>query len=473
MIEDFYGRKSTKDDGRSVASQEKDWRADCHDQGNEPGRAFADPDRSASRYAKKTRPEFDDLLTHIEAGECGMLALWESSRGDRTLSTWAGFLELCRRKNVLIRILSHGRTYDMRNRRDWRTLADEGVDAADESEKISERTTRGKRDAAAEGKPVGRRGYGWVRVYDQHGRVETQVPDPETGPIVVEIVTRIAAGEKNGVVAADLNKRGIPAAEGGLWTDRQIRQLAIRPAHAGHRVHQGQIVRQGTWEPLVDPAVWERARARLTSHPSTGRSNVTHWLTGAVVCGGCDASAFRASPRKNGPAYSCRACFKVSASARGIEPVIETLVVGRLRNVDAAELFAPAEDDRALKAAIAEETALRNRLDEHYAEAAAGNLSAAGLAAVERLLLADIKRVAGKVRNLAMPPELSELADVDVAGVWGDLSPTTKRDVTRWVAAIVLDPGTRRDGQRFNRARLGRSKWKNDTRTWGEIWAGA
>lgn len=475
---DFYGRKSTKDDGRSVASQEKDWRSDCAESGNEPGRSFSDPDRSASRYARKARPDYEELLAHIEGGHCEMLALWETSRGDRDLERWARLLSLCRRQNVLIRILSHGRTYDMNNRRDWRTLADEGVDAADESEKISERTLRGKRDAAAEGRPVGRRGYGWIRIYDQHGRVATQEPDPVTGPIVAEIIARIANGEKNGEIAADLNGRGIPTAEGGKWTDRQIRQLAIKPVHAGLRVHRGEIARKGTWEPLIDPVVWERAYARLTSHPATGTSRVSHWLTGAVLCGGCEKGYLRAAPRKNGNAYGCRTCFRVSASARGLEPVLETLVRGRLRGADVAELFAPAVDDNALRAAVTEETALRDRLNQHYAEAAAGRLSATGLSAVERLLLADIKRAGEKVKTLALPAAAVDLADgvaaeqwgSDIDSRWDDLTPTKRRDVTRLVAEVVLDPGTKRDGQRFNRARLRRSSWRNDSRTWGDIW---
>jgi len=478
MRSDLYGRKSDADEGRSVASQEKDWHADCAEQGFELGRKFADPDRSASRYATRDRPDYAALLAHIAAGDCEMLSLWENSRGSRDLGEWAELFKLCRVEGVLIRVISHKRTYDVRNRRDWRALADDAVESADESEKISERTVRGKRDAAAAGRPVGRRGYGWIRTYDRRGRVESQIPDPETGPIAAEIITRIAAGDDKddlGAIARDLNKRGIPTAEGGQWTDRQIRQLAIKPVYAGLRVHQGKIVGDGTWEPLVPREVWERAYARLTSHPATGSSNVKHWCTGAVRCAPCGGN-LRAAPRKTGDAYQCRECFKVSASARGLEGVLEPVILGRLRKSDINALIAKGSTDGELRAALAAEKVLRDRLDAHYAEAARGDLTAGGLAAVERLLLVDIDTAARKVHRLALPAELGDLAGKtgeEIAARWGGYSARRRRDITRLLADVRLLPGTRYDGPRFNELRLAPSRWAGDERTWGEIWADA
>jgi len=469
---DFYGRKSSSDDGRSVASQEKDWLADCAANDFEQGRKFSDPDRSASRYAKKDRPDYAQLLAHIASGDCEMLALWESARGSRDLGEWAALLGLCRTQGVLIRVISHGRTYDVRNRRDWRALADEAVDAADESEKISERTLRGKRDAAAEGRPVGRLGYGWKRTYDRRGRVDGQLPDPQTAPFVREMIERIAKGDTCGAIARDLNERKVPAAEGGTWTDRQVRQLAIRPVYAGLRVHRGKVIGEGTWAPLVAREVWERAHARLTAHPATGSSYVSHWCTGAVRCGLCDGN-LRASPRKTGDAYGCRDCFKVSASARGLEGVLEPLVLGRLRKSDVTSLIAKGSTDAELRAAIAAEQTLRDRLEAHYDEAARGDLSAGGLAAVERRLLADIETAAQKVARLALPSELNDLAGQtgdEIAARWPGYTPRRKRDITRLLADIRLLPGTRYDGPRFNVLRLGPSRWIGDSRTWGEIW---
>ncbi len=76
MRADLYARKSSADAGRSVARQERAWRADCAREGIEPGRVFVDPDFSASRYATRERPDYAALLEHIESKSCEMICLW-------------------------------------------------------------------------------------------------------------------------------------------------------------------------------------------------------------------------------------------------------------------------------------------------------------------------------------------------------------------------------------------------------------
>ncbi|MEQ4301576.1 recombinase family protein [Plantactinospora sp. B6F1] len=489
---DFYGRKSNRDDGQSVAGQEAEFRDDCEDQGFEVGRIFADPDRSASQYARRPRPDFGELLAHIRSGRCQILSMWESSRGSREEVEWFTFLKLCRTQGTRIRILSHGRTYNLSVRRDWRTLADEGVDAADESAKISERTRRGKRIAAREGRPVGRLGFGFKRVYDDRGKFVEQIPHPEQAPVVREIITALADGEQAGKIAAKLNERGIPTPQqpcpndcnrdhqhmkAGPWTDRQVRQLAIRPAYAGIRVHQEKAIGPGKWQPLVDPKVWQRAYDRLTKSRSLHNDpRVSHWLTGAVECSVC-GSTLRSVSRSQGGAYAyqCRnpECYKVSGSARGLEGTIEPLILLRLTGPDADTIFNPDSDDSAVEAARAEEKRLRDHLDSFYSRAAdpAAGLSAAGLAAVEARLLPQIEAAAAKVDRLSMPSELAEFTSAkDIADKWSGLPARKRRDVVRALAHVVLVPGARGGGPKFDRWRLAGSRWRGDDRSWGDLW---
>jgi site-specific DNA recombinase len=70
----------------------------------------------------------------------GVLWLWESSRGDRKLSSWAAMLETCREHKVGIYVVTHRRLYDMVNGREWKTLAEDRVDSQAESDKTSEWT---------------------------------------------------------------------------------------------------------------------------------------------------------------------------------------------------------------------------------------------------------------------------------------------------------------------------------------------
>jgi site-specific DNA recombinase len=470
---DLYTRKSSKDDGRSVEAQEDDWRDDCGDQDLEPGRVFTDPDRSASRHARKGRPDFDALIEHIKAGHCEVLSLWEASRGSRKVGEWADFLDLCRNKKVLIRVISHSRTYDMSVRRDWRTLIDEGVDAADESEKISERTRRGKRKAAMRGRPVGRLAYGFKRVYDDRGHFVEQVEHPDQAPVVREIVRRLADREPAGQVARDLNARRIQAPLGGPWSDRQVRQIAIKPSYAGQRVHQGETVGDGCWEPIVDPQVWHQAYSLLTQpgRKHNNDSRLSHWLTGAVTCGLCRNKTLRAQNRRDGSlAYQCRGCLRVSASGRGLESIIETLILWRARQRDVLTAALPKQDTVALAAAEAEEQTLRRRLDEARAEWKTGRISAASFGEMERDITPDIELAAAKVRKLSIPPALAELANLDIVNDWVDMGVRLRREIVVALADIVIAPGAMASGPRFDRLRLVESRWRGEERNWGQMW---
>lgn len=484
MKADFYGRKSNKDQGRSVAGQEQEFRSDCAEQNLDVGKIFADPDRSASRYARKPRPDYEELVQHVRSGKCQVLSLWEASRGSRRIGEWSDFLDLCREKGVLIRIVSHNRTYDPRIRRDWRTLIEEGVDAADEAEKIGERTRRGKRLAAQEGRPASRLAYGFKRVYDERGKFVAQVEHPEQAAVVREIFNRVAAGEPYSTIADDLNDRALTAPEGGPWSDRQVRQVVTKPSYAGQRVHKDEQY-EGQWDALVDPKVWRAANRRATAQSGLNNDpRLSHWLTGVVQCGPCAAalppntekkitlrSATRADGRK---AYECRNCMKVSASAAGLEGVIAPLLKARLSDPRYANVFAPPDNREALEAAEAERDRLKDHLAGFYEQAADpdSGLTAAGLAAVEKRMLPQIADAEALVRRLSTPPALHILADVDIPAEFDNLPIPLRREVVSHVADIVLMPGSKAGGPKFDPWRLAKSRWIGDDKTWGDYWRG-
>lgn len=490
LVSDFYGRKSNKDDGRSVASQEDEWREDCDEQGLIPGRTFADPDRSASRYARRPRPDYEQLLEHIRSGNCQLLSLWESSRGSRNLADWIGFLDLCRDKGTLIRIIEHRRTYDIRVRRDWRTLAEDGIDSADESEKTSERTRRGKRRAAREGRPDARLAYGFRRVYDDRGALVEQVAHPEQAPIVVEIVTGLDEGKSAAEIARELNRRKIPVPQrpcpddctrdhrhfppGMTWSDSQVRSIAIKPSYAGHRVHLGEIVGKGAWEPIVDPAVWQRVYDTLTGGLRQPARKLSHWLIGAVLCGLCGSPMGSGSRHNNQPgrrhAYRCRTCHKVSTGAHQLEAFLEPLLDERLHLRDTKDLFVPQVDSAIVRAAEGELEALERRLAEWRAEGRKPNgLSAAAVAEAEHGLTPLIEAARAKVKGLTLPASLKAYKGVDVTK-WKTWNTRARRDLVVAVARIVLEPGRRDGGRIFDPWRLAGSRWTADEQTWGEHW---
>ena len=206
-----YSRNSSAKQ-KSLRDQRRDHRAAAADMDVDLVLSLSDS-TSASRYARKARENWQTILGML--AEIDIVLLWEASRGDRTLASWIGLLDACRANGVLIHATGHSTTYDPRKPRDYRSLAEDGVDAAYESDKTSMRLRRGFASAAASGKPHSRIAYGYERVYHPRtGSFVEQRPHPVQAEIVREIVRRIGKGDPLQAIAKDLTRRHIPAPGG-------------------------------------------------------------------------------------------------------------------------------------------------------------------------------------------------------------------------------------------------------------------
>lgn len=471
---DIYGRKSTDDRGKSVADQLTEAHEAIEENGWTLGRVFSDDNRSASRFARRKRESYAELVAHIEGGACELLILWEPSRGSRKLSEWARFLELCQEHGVRIYVVSHQRTYDVRIGRDWKTLAEDGVAAHAESDLTSVRALRGMRRGAVAGRPAGKLQFGFRRVYNDAGEFVEQVEHPEQAALVREAARRVLAGEACNAIAVDFNGRGIPGPRGGRWDLNQIKRLCVMPSYAGLRVHQGQVIGKAGWKGIHDEATYAALLARLNDPKRRTQrdSALKHVLSGLIRCALC-GSVMQVLKNRGYLCYTCKGCLKVSVRTVSVEGFVEELVLGRLEREDAAELFAtPASGD---DAAEAEElaTTLEGRLAPFYAQAAAGKLSATGLAAIEADLLPRIEEArtrAKAARTAPVPKPIRELVDAPRQR-WGGLTVYQRREtIGLLIAELKVSPIGR--GKRiFDPRRMGESRWTADTMTWAEHWA--
>ena len=367
---------------------------------------------------------------------------------------------------------SHERIYDLARRRDWRALADEGVDAADESERISERVQSGKRKAAREGKPAGRRLYGYTRTYDERGKLVTIESHPVEWPIVAEMITRVANGHTLRAIADDLNERGVTTPTGRPWRGTFVRQSVLRPSYAGRRVHRGEDIGVAMWPALVEPKIWERAVAVLNRperRNTTRGSALSHWLGSAVRCGACEVAhlVFHSGGTRGKERYICASCGKVFVTAPALEQFVEEAIRARLARPDALDAFRAAPDPDSVRAARNELEKLNERMDSHYRKAATGNLSTAGLAKMEAILPPDIERAKSRLRELSLPPALEWLGGVDVIAEWKHLGPSLRRDVVRVLVDLVVT-SRHTSGSGFDPRRLDESRWTGDDLTWGD-----
>jgi DNA invertase Pin-like site-specific DNA recombinase len=356
----IYDRVSKDPTGRqrSVEKQEASNRRVCVGNGwlLTEDDVYTDNDRSASRFATKKRPNWDRLRDAVADSRYHVVVLWEVSRGDRDDLGWLGFLHLCRQLGVWIHIESHRHTYDPRKRRDYKTLAEEGLDSADESERISERIRGDVEANARRGMPHGVVTYGYRREYEVDGsgqrRIAGQFADDQThvaagqngeteeythAGVVREIYRRLLAGEPIRAVVADLNVRGIPSPRGSArgWTPTTVRGVAVNPAYAGQRALNGVAVAAAKWPGLVSEADHHSLVGRLNdpARRTTRDTAIKHLGSGLFVCGVCGRKV-RTVSQYYGRAYTCWPDKLVGRSPRAERREVTAAEVQGLRGLD-------------------------------------------------------------------------------------------------------------------------------------------
>lgn len=427
---------------------------------------------SASRYARKSRDDWKRVVADIESSALDILILWESSRGDRTLTTWSGLLDLCRERGVCIYVIADERLYDPRKPRDWKTLASAGVDSAGESDLLSLRVLRGQAGAAEAGNPShGRTPYGYVRRYDPAtGKLASQEPDPTTAPIVREVFERLAKGDAVSSIVNDFNERGVAPAGAARWHRARLRVMARNRAYIGERVYNGKVS-EGTWPALVDTATFYAVQrvladpARRTTRP--GRA--VHLLSFVATCGHCGGVLAAAGGR-----YRCEARSCVTIDQAEADRLVEQMVLTKLEQPETYGALRRRgdDDDQALVTMRGEVAALQARLDEWRLSAAKGQTSPASLAVVEAELSGQIAALQRRVTEAEVPPALQAILEpgTDVRARWKASSTAARRRIITHMATVVVGRAALPGSRYFDFRRLGNSRFAGDPMTWGERW---
>jgi DNA invertase Pin-like site-specific DNA recombinase len=444
----------------SVADQSRANRQACDENGWAIAVVAEDNDLSASRYARKDRPGWGDVRAAVLAGQVDVVVLWESNRGDRKLPEWAAFLDDCRNRGVLIHVVSHRRTYDPAIARDWRSLAEDGVDSAYDSEKLSAGIRRGLAGAALRGQPHSNTPYGYRRVYDDKtGRFATLEPVSEQSPVVAEIIRRIGHHEAIYAIIRDLDTRGVPAPSGGTWDARTIRYMAKNPLYTGFlRGPDGNPV-QGTWPAIVTETEWNAAVTVLTARAGTRPGKQRHLLTYLAECAECSGPVAVKKIRGEDQ-YSCRkGCFY--APYEWLNEWVSEVICARLARPDARDLFK--SDNKRAADVRAELVKLERRHKEFCVKAARGKLSATALERIEEELLPEIEAARRERDALSLPPALREILTApDVRKAWAGMDIRAQRAIIAAVTGVEVSKAASR-AERMSTDRV-EFTWKPVTR---------
>lgn len=425
-----YLRISQDRDGTllGVDRQREDCEAHAATLGWTVAHTLIDDDLSA--FSGKRRPAYEALLGLIGSGEIGAVIAWHPDRLHRSPRELERFIDLVQASGCKVATVKAGEL-DLSTASGRMTARVVGAVARHESEQKSERLRRQRAQAALAGRPHGGpRPFGW--------QADRLTLDSKEATAIREAAARVLAGASVRSVATDWNARGILPVRGGEWWPSNVKDLLTNPRLAGLRVHLGEIVAEGQWEPVLPRAEWEQLQAVLTITARRGRHPAS-LLGGLLVCGRCGGLLTHDTP-KGARRYVCvpnpgkRHGCRLSITAPPVEAHLVAVVLAAADQPIMPPEPAPApdlgrlEDRRAMLAEMfaagqisqAEWLRARDRIERDLADA--HHAQVVDLQAVRR----------GKV-------------GVSLADRWDTLGPDERRAVLAvFVQQVNVAPGTAR-----------------------------
>lgn len=331
----IYCRVSTdnQEDNTSLETQEKDARAYCAGRGYGVGAVFKDVH---SGY-DLNRPGLNAALDAIKNGTASVLVVYKLDRLSRNQRRYHQAMLFYRvEEEYHARIESVTEEIDNSPMGQFARQA-AGMVAEVERENTRERTIRGKRARAEQGKliPGSFPPYGYVFADEKRTAF---IPDEETAPTVLRMYQDIANGGTLRALTLSLQAENIPTPTqhamsiGTLplgrkvsphWHPSTVSQILKNPAYKGEPVAyrwRGKGVLRpvndpariplpaSVCPPLVDAATWERVqqqfeRNRQQALRNTRNPEMALLRAGYVICGHCGTPMFVEYRKKKNLAY--------------------------------------------------------------------------------------------------------------------------------------------------------------------------
>ena len=306
--------------------------------------------------------------------------------------------------------------------------------------------------------------------YDEDG--VTQIDDEAEA--VKKAFVDYLAGVTLAQVCRDLNAKGFTSSRGVPWGNANIRSLLTNARYKGvitkwepdpdRRKISGPLTEEtyrGTWEPIVSADVFDAVQAKLRD-PSRRRNWGTeprHLMSGLLLCGACGDgthmyhSTFypKARMKKSGEVtkadpvriYKCLKGNHLSRKAQPIDDLVERIVLRRLQEPDAANMFTLGDDGLPREELRVERVGLQTRY-----EALAG-LVADGVLPADQVRQ-EAPRLIGRINEIdaLLSPGPQSVGQVlveadDIHATWASLDMQHKRVVIRKILTLTVLPGRR------------------------------
>ncbi len=372
----LYARISRDPSGDmlGVTRQLADCRAEAERRGWAVAEEYVDDDTSA--YSGKKRPSYERLLGDIADRSRDAVIVYHLDRLHRRPVELENFVATCTIAGLTDVVTLTGQ-FDMASGDGLLQARVLAAVAANESDSKSRRIKRKFLELAETGTPYmggGHRPFGY-----QEDRATPYEPE---AVIFREAAARVLEGESLYSVAASIEARGISGTKGSKMTPTALRTLLLRPRNYGMRVHQGQILGTGTWEPLISPEDGERLRLLLTD-PARRKNRAArrYLLSGMLRCDRCGAT-LASSPRGTERRYACglqttkhSPCKGCYINAVNLEAFIADAVLLRLDSPALTDAMTSTEDPGQVQVLGDQISADTARMDDLAAMFADGDIS--------------------------------------------------------------------------------------------------
>ena len=251
-------------------------------------------------------------------------------------------------------------------------------------------------------------------------------PDPDTGPLVRQIIERVLRGDALTRIARDLNEAGHRPRRGSAWTHTGIDRLIGSPAIGGFILLDGEL-QPAAFDGLVTREEWRAARAALQRRPRGERRRPRETLTllgGLIVCAEHGFPCYGAS-RDYAPVYAAgsASCY-VGIPREPVDQLVQDLVIARLQRSDSAQLLEIHRDTAPLEQEAFE---LRRRREEMTGLIADGLLPAS----TARAKLQEIATRLAEIESSYSAASIAPDALIDPAAAWDDWTVPQRREVVR------------------------------------------
>jgi len=263
-----------------------------------PAETYVDDGRTAKEGFLGKRAAFTRLIHDASLGMFDVVVVVDLDRLTRSedLQERGEVLGAFQRAGVQLAVSSTGQILDLRSSVGDLMSSLGTFFAAEANRKHRERILRGKDEAIRKGrKPAGPTPFGYL--YNRE--TSTWSVDPELGPVVVEIFTRVADGETCEAIARDLQARAVPRARPsksgrrapGVWIRERVHQIARARTYLGRWLANKARGLAISVPRIVDDGLYSRADSALLRAGRRGQVRNPHQylLQGISTCGACGA----------------------------------------------------------------------------------------------------------------------------------------------------------------------------------------